>query len=44
MIGKEAAFQGVQEEAIKAITAGKSPVVTVMLMGAGKSMLFILPA
>ncbi|KAK4982079.1 hypothetical protein LTR50_007840 [Elasticomyces elasticus] len=44
IMGKEAAFRGVQEEAIKAITAGMSPVVVVMPTGAGKSMLFMLPA
>ncbi|KAF2175999.1 hypothetical protein K469DRAFT_761469, partial [Zopfia rhizophila CBS 207.26] len=44
MMGKEAVFRGVQEEAIKAITAGESPVVAVMPTGAGKSMLFMLPA
>ncbi|KAK4906400.1 hypothetical protein LTR66_017719, partial [Elasticomyces elasticus] len=44
MMGKEAAFRGVQDEAIKAITAGMSPVVVVMPTGAGKSMLFMLPA
>ena len=44
MMGKEATFRGVQEDAIKAITAGKSPVVAVMPTGAGKSLLFMLPA
>lgn len=44
MMDKEAAFQGVQEEAIKAITVGESPIVVVMPTGAGKSMLFMLPA
>ncbi len=44
MMGKEAAFRGIQEEAIKAIVAGESPVVAVMPTGAGKSMLFMLPA
>jgi superfamily II DNA helicase RecQ len=44
MMGKEAVFRGVQEEAIEAITAGESPVVAVMPTGAGKSMLFMLPA
>ena len=42
IIGKEAAFRGVQEEAIQAITAGKSPVVAVIPSGAGKSILFML--
>ena len=44
MMGKEATFRGVQGEAIQAITAGASPVVVVMPTGAGKSMLFMLPA
>jgi hypothetical protein len=44
MMGKDAAFRGVQEEAIQAITAGESPVVAVMPKGAGKSLLFMLPA
>jgi len=44
MMNKEATFQGVQKEAIKAITVGKSPIVVVMPTGAGKSMLFMLPA
>jgi superfamily II DNA helicase RecQ len=34
----------VQKEAIDAIVAGKSPVVAVMPTGAGKSLLFMLPA
>jgi superfamily II DNA helicase RecQ len=44
IIGDSAEFQGVQEAAIKAITAGESPVVTVMPTGAGKSLLFMLLA
>ncbi|KAL1640735.1 hypothetical protein SLS61_010230 [Didymella pomorum] len=44
MKGKKAKFRGVQKEAIEAIVAGESPVVAVMPTGAGKSMLFILPA
>ncbi|KAI0616316.1 RecQ Superfamily II DNA helicase, partial [Pyrenophora tritici-repentis] len=40
MMGEEAKFRGVQEAAIKAITAGESPVVAVMPTGAGKSLLF----
>jgi DEAD/DEAH box helicase len=43
MMGKEAAFRGVQEQAIQAIVAGESPVVAVMPTGAGKSLLFMLP-
>jgi superfamily II DNA helicase RecQ len=44
MMGKKAEFRGVQKEAIDAIVAGKSPVVAVMPTGAGKSLLFMLPA
>ncbi|KAI1589201.1 RecQ Superfamily II DNA helicase, partial [Pyrenophora tritici-repentis] len=44
MMGEKAKFRGVQEAAIKAITAGESPVVAVMPTGAGKSLLFMLPA
>jgi RecQ family ATP-dependent DNA helicase len=44
MMGKAAEFRGVQKEAIDAIVAGKSHVVAVMPTGAGKSMLFMLPA
>ena len=44
MKGKKAKFRGVQKEAIEAIIAGESPVVAVMLTGAGKSMLFMLLA
>jgi hypothetical protein len=44
MKGNKAKFRGVQKEAIDAIVAGESPVVAVMLTGAGKSMLFMLPA
>lgn len=42
--GNKAAFRGSQKQAIEAIVAGKSPVVAVMPTGAGKSMLFMLPA
>lgn len=44
MMNKEATFQGVQKEAIKAITVEKSPIVVVMPTSAGKSMLFMLLA
>jgi superfamily II DNA helicase RecQ len=37
-------FQGVQDPAIWAIQRGESPIVTVMLTGGGKSMLFMVPA
>lgn len=43
-MGKEAVFRSVQEEAVTAIQAGISPVVAVMPTGAGKSVLFMLPA
>jgi superfamily II DNA helicase RecQ len=44
IMGVKAEFRGVQKEAIKAITAGQSPVVAVMPTGGGKSLLFMLPA
>jgi superfamily II DNA helicase RecQ len=44
MIGNSAEFRGIQEAAIKAITAGESPIIAVMPIGAGKSLLFMLPA
>jgi superfamily II DNA helicase RecQ len=44
IMGKAAKFRGVQKEAINTIVASKSHIVAVMLTGAGKSMLFILPA
>ena len=44
IMGKSAEFRGVQKDAIDAIVAGESPVVAVMPTGAGKSMLFMLPA
>jgi superfamily II DNA helicase RecQ len=44
MMGEDAEFRGVQKEAIRAIAAGESPVVAVMPTGAGKSLLFMLPA
>ncbi|KAK7177507.1 DNA helicase [Paraphaeosphaeria sporulosa] len=44
MAGKTATFRSVQKEAIQAIVGGESPVVAVMPTGAGKSMLFMLPA
>ncbi|KAF4310443.1 Helicase [Botryosphaeria dothidea] len=43
-MGKEAEFRSIQEEAVTAIQAGVSPVVAVMPTGAGKSILFMLPA
>lgn len=44
MMGGDATFRGIQKEAIQAIIAGESPVVAVMPTGAGKSLLFMLPA
>ncbi|KAH2278073.1 hypothetical protein KXW02_007004 [Aspergillus fumigatus] len=37
-------FWGVQDPAMQAIQRGESPVVAVMPMGGGKSMLFMVPA
>ena len=42
--GENATFRGTQEPAIEAIKAGVSPIVAVMPTGAGKSLLFMLPA
>jgi superfamily II DNA helicase RecQ len=44
LLSKEAMFRSVQKPAMKAIMQGKSPVVVVMGTGAGKSVLFMLPA
>jgi len=44
MMGEQATFRGVQEAALQAIMEGESPVVAVMGTGAGKSLLFMLPA
>jgi superfamily II DNA helicase RecQ len=44
IMGNKAEFRGVQKAAIEAITTGESPVVAVMPTGAGKSLLFMLPA
>jgi superfamily II DNA helicase RecQ len=44
MMGKTAEFRGVQEEAMAAIVAGESPVVAVIAIGGGKSLLFMLLA
>jgi superfamily II DNA helicase RecQ len=44
MLGGEAKLRGGQEEALRSITHGESPVVSVMATGGGKSMLFMLPA
>ena len=44
IVGEGARFRGIQEEAIKAIMAGKGPILAVMGTGGGKSLLFMLPA
>jgi superfamily II DNA helicase RecQ len=44
LLGEEAAFRSVQKPAIQAIMQHKSPVVAIMGTGAGKSVLFMLPA
>lgn len=44
MAGERATFRSVQKDAIEAVVGGESPVVAVMPTGAGKSMLFMLPA
>jgi RecQ family ATP-dependent DNA helicase len=44
IVGEGATFRGKQEEALKAIMANVSPVLVVMGTGAGKSLLFQLPA
>jgi superfamily II DNA helicase RecQ len=44
IIDKAAKFRSVQKEAIAAIIAGESPVVAVMPIEGGKSLLFILLA
>jgi superfamily II DNA helicase RecQ len=44
IIGNSTEFQGMQEEVIKAIIAGASPVIAVMPTKAGKSLLFMLLA
>jgi superfamily II DNA helicase RecQ len=44
MLGKQAKFQGLQELALKAIIRGESPILVIIGTGAGKSLLFQLPA
>jgi superfamily II DNA helicase RecQ len=44
MVKKDVGFRGNQEQAMEAIKAGVSPIVCVMPTGAGKSVLFMLPA
>lgn len=44
LLGPDSQFRGLQAAAIAAIQEGKSPVLAVMPTGAGKSLLFLLPA
>jgi hypothetical protein len=44
MMGPEARFRGMQEEVIRAIVRGESPIIQVAGTGEGKSMSFMLPA
>jgi superfamily II DNA helicase RecQ len=44
LLGEQAAFRSVQKPAIQAIMQHKSPVVAIIGIGVGKSVLFILPA
>jgi superfamily II DNA helicase RecQ len=44
LLGEEAAFCSVQKPAIQAIMQYKSPVVAIIGIGVGKSVLFMLPA
>ncbi|KAG9241062.1 P-loop containing nucleoside triphosphate hydrolase protein, partial [Calycina marina] len=44
MFGDRAEFRGLQEPALRAIMKGKSPILVIMGTGAGKSLLFMLPA
>ena len=43
LYGPQAAFRGLQREAITTILQGRSPVVIVMPTGGGKSLAFMLP-
>jgi RecQ family ATP-dependent DNA helicase len=44
MYGDGAAFRGLQESVLRAIIKNKSPILVIMGTGAGKSLLFMLPA
>ena len=44
MLGEHAEFQGLQKPALEAIMKGESPILVIMGTGAGKSLLFQLPA
>lgn len=43
LMGEKAEFHGLQEKSIHAIMTGQSPIVNIMAIGQGKSMLFMLP-
>jgi superfamily II DNA helicase RecQ len=44
LVGKEARFQNIQQAVMQAIMQQKSPIIVIISTGAGKSMLFTLPA
>ena len=44
IVGEQAQFRGLQESALKAIMRNESPILVIMGTGAGKSLLFQLPA
>ena len=44
LVGEQAEFRSIQKPALQAIMQQKSPVVCIMGTGAGKSILFMLPA
>jgi superfamily II DNA helicase RecQ len=44
MLGKKARFRGLQEPILKAIMRNESPILVIIGTGAGKSLLFQLPA
>ena len=44
MLGEQAKFQGLQKPALEAIMRNESPILVVIGTGAGKSLLFQLPA
>ena len=44
MLGEQAKFRGLQEPVLKAIMRNESPILVIMGTGAGKSLLFQLPA
>jgi len=44
MLGDQAEFRGLQKPALEAIMENKSPILVIIGTGAGKSLLFQLPA